>query len=164
MVGTGYKPLVPVFWPLELLWLKVSPNWIAYWNQSTHRKIPRNETIPLTHTIKMSTHWWKLKIMGSVRLTRTNIKLLPQPKSLRSIIDATQPEQHHGSAWNWSVGRDVQPNKITPEWIYKANTKGPWSETQGPMIGSPRSCVPAAQLQRLGTVTPAVGPRATAQT
>ena len=31
----------------------------------------------------------------------------------------------------------VLPNKITPEWIYKANTKGPWSETRGPRIGGP---------------------------
>ena len=27
------------------------------------------------------------------------------------------------------------PNKTTPRWIYKANTKGPWSEARGPGIG-----------------------------
>ena len=27
------------------------------------------------------------------------------------------------------------PNKIPLQWIYKANTKGPMSETRGPMIG-----------------------------
>ena len=56
---------------------------------------------------------------------------------MRSIIDATQLEQRHGSAWNWCVNRDDHPNKITPEWIYKANTKAPWSETRGPGIGGP---------------------------
>jgi len=29
------------------------------------------------------------------------------------------------------------PNKTFPELIYKANTKGPWSETRGPTIGGP---------------------------
>ena len=29
------------------------------------------------------------------------------------------------------------PNKTAPEWIYNANTKGPWSETRGPGIGGP---------------------------
>jgi len=33
------------------------------------------------------------------------------------------------------------PNKTAPEWIYNANTKGPWSETRGPGIGTGRSCV-----------------------
>ena len=68
---------------------------------------------------------------------RTRIRLLPQPKSMRSIIDATRREQWCGSAWNWWVNRDVQPNKITPEWIYNANTKGPWSETRGPYDREP---------------------------
>jgi len=27
------------------------------------------------------------------------------------------------------------PNKITPEWIYTPNTKGPRSETRGPKMG-----------------------------
>ena len=31
------------------------------------------------------------------------------------------------------------PNKITPEWIYNANTKGPKSETRGPRTGMGRS-------------------------
>ena len=52
-----------------------------------------------------------------------------------SIIGATQRERRRGLAWNWCVCRDVHPNKIIPEWIYNANTKGPWSETRGPGIG-----------------------------
>ena len=35
---------------------------------------------------------------GTVKLMRTSIRLLAQPKSIRSIIDATQREQQHGSA------------------------------------------------------------------
>jgi len=35
---------------------------------------------------------------GAVKLMRTGIGLLVQPKSMRSIIDATQREQLHGSA------------------------------------------------------------------
>jgi hypothetical protein len=35
---------------------------------------------------------------GAVKLIRTRIRLLAQPKSMRSIIDATQREQRHGSA------------------------------------------------------------------
>ena len=35
---------------------------------------------------------------GAVKLMRTRIGLLAQPKSMRSIIDATQREQRHGSA------------------------------------------------------------------
>ena len=40
------------------------------------------------------------------------------------------------------------PNKITPKWIYKTNTKGPWSETRGPGIGGPRppSCCSTAWI------------------
>ena len=34
----------------------------------------------------------------AVKPTQTHIRLLPQPKSMRSIIDATQREQRHGSA------------------------------------------------------------------
>ena len=34
----------------------------------------------------------------TVRKIRTRIGLLAQPKSMRSIIDATQREQRHGSA------------------------------------------------------------------
>ena len=33
-----------------------------------------------------------------IKLTRARIRLLAQPKSMRSIIDATQREQQHGSA------------------------------------------------------------------
>ena len=33
---------------------------------------------------------------GAVKLMKTRIRLLPQPKSMRSIIDATQREQLHG--------------------------------------------------------------------
>ena len=36
--------------------------------------------------------------MAAVKLMRTRIGLLAQPKSMRSIIDATQREQRHGSA------------------------------------------------------------------
>jgi hypothetical protein len=36
--------------------------------------------------------------MGSVKLMRTRIKLPATPKSMRSIIDATQREQRHGLA------------------------------------------------------------------
>ena len=36
---------------------------------------------------------------GAVKLMRTPIRLLPQPKSIRSIIDATRWEQRHGLAW-----------------------------------------------------------------
>ena len=43
---------------------------------------------------------------GAVKLMRTLIRLLAQPKSMRSIIDATQREQRCGSAWNWCVNRD----------------------------------------------------------
>ena len=35
---------------------------------------------------------------GAVKLIRTHIRLLAQPKSMRAIIDATQREQRHGSA------------------------------------------------------------------
>ena len=35
---------------------------------------------------------------GAVKLMRTSIGLLAQPKSIRSIIDASQREQQHGSA------------------------------------------------------------------
>ena len=74
---------------------------------------------------------------GSFKLMKTRIRLLVQPKSMSAIIDATQREQRHGLAWNWCVSRDAQPNKITPKWIYKANTKGPMSEARGPRIGGP---------------------------
>ena len=37
-------------------------------------------------------------IAGAVKQIRTRIRLLAQPKSMRSIIDATQREQQHGSA------------------------------------------------------------------
>ena len=35
---------------------------------------------------------------GAVKLMRTRIRLLAQPKSMRSIIGATQREQQHGLA------------------------------------------------------------------
>ena len=35
---------------------------------------------------------------AAVKLMRTRIGLLAQPKSMRSIIDATQREQRYGSA------------------------------------------------------------------
>ena len=34
----------------------------------------------------------------AVKPTQTHIRLLPQPKSMHSIIDTTQPEQRHGLA------------------------------------------------------------------
>ena len=37
-----------------------------------------------------------IKPNGFFKLMRTRIKLLAQPKSMRSIIDATQREQRHG--------------------------------------------------------------------
>ena len=45
------------------------------------------------------------------------------------------------------------PNKFTPELIYNANTKGPWSEARGPGIGGP-VYGPKAQLHGSGAVTP----------
>ena len=46
------------------------------------------------------------------------------------------------SRWAWQTREMQLPNKIIAELIYNANTKGPWSETRGPMIGGPvpRSC------------------------
>ena len=39
-----------------------------------------------------------LAFEGAVRRMRTRIRLLAQPESMRSIIDATQREQRRGSA------------------------------------------------------------------
>jgi hypothetical protein len=39
-------------------------------------------------------------LLDAVKIMRTRIRLLAQPKSMRSIIDATQREQRHGSALN----------------------------------------------------------------
>ena len=47
--------------------------------------------------------------IAAVKLMRTRIGLLAQPKSMRSIIDATRREQQHGLAWNWCVNRDGVP-------------------------------------------------------
>jgi hypothetical protein len=38
------------------------------------------------------------KYISSVRPIKTRIRLLVQPKSMRSIIDAAQREQRHGLA------------------------------------------------------------------
>ena len=38
------------------------------------------------------------ELSSAVNLMRTRIKLLARPKPMRSIIDATQREQPHGSA------------------------------------------------------------------
>ena len=46
---------------------------------------------------------------GAVKLMRTRIRLLAQPESMHSIIDATQREQRHGSAGNWCVNGDGSP-------------------------------------------------------
>ena len=40
---------------------------------------------------------------------RTRIRLLAQPKSMRSINDATRRQQRHGLALNWCVNRDEIP-------------------------------------------------------
>ena len=37
-------------------------------------------------------------LKAAVKLMRTSIRLLAEPKSMRSIIDATQREQRYGSA------------------------------------------------------------------
>ncbi len=48
----------------------------------------------LVGDIHITSSDWK----GAVKLMRTRIGLLAPPKSMRSIIDATQREQRHGSA------------------------------------------------------------------
>ena len=50
---------------------------------------------------------------SAVKLTRPHSRLPPPPKSMHSIIDATQREQRHGLALNWSVGRGARAN-LTP--------------------------------------------------
>ena len=40
---------------------------------------------------------------AAVRLTKTSIRSLAQPKSMRSIIDATQREQRHGLGASFEV-------------------------------------------------------------
>jgi len=64
-------------------------------NIGTHSSIWR----PAAET---STGWKcylnSLALRGAVKQTRTSIGLLAQPKSMRSIIDATQREQRHGLA------------------------------------------------------------------
>jgi len=42
------------------------------------------------------------------------------------------------------------PNKIIPKWIYQANTRGPRTETRGPMIGAPGpwSCGSTVAIRR----------------
>ena len=43
--------------------------------------------------------WCTFNVMdAAVKQMKTRIKLLAHPKSMRSIIDATQREQRHGSA------------------------------------------------------------------
>jgi len=46
---------------------------------------------------------------GGVKQMRTPIRLLAAPKSMHSIIDATQREQRHGSAGNCLVSRSGVP-------------------------------------------------------
>ena len=41
---------------------------------------------------------------------KTRITLLAQPKSMRSIIDATQREQRHGLACNWGLSKGGVPS------------------------------------------------------
>ena len=45
---------------------------------------------------------------------KTRIELPAQPKSMRPIIDATQREQRHGSAYNWCMSRDGAQTKLPP--------------------------------------------------
>ena len=49
---------------------------------------------------KLDDFWMHIK--GAVNLMRTRIRFLakpkPKPKSMRSVVDATQREQQHGSA------------------------------------------------------------------
>ena len=48
-------------------------------------------------------------LLDAARLIRTHLRLLAQPKSICSIIDATQREQQHGLASNRCVNRDGVP-------------------------------------------------------
>ena len=43
--------------------------------------------------------------IGAIKPIRTRIRVLAQPKSMRSIVDATRREQRHGLARNWCVTR-----------------------------------------------------------
>jgi hypothetical protein len=47
---------------------------------------------------------------GAVRLMIASIRLMGQSKFMRSIVDATQPEQRHGLARRWCVNRDGVPD------------------------------------------------------
>ena len=49
------------------------------------------------------------ELFGAVKLMRTRIGLLAQPKSMHSIVVATRPEQQHGLARNWCVNKDGVP-------------------------------------------------------
>ena len=77
---------------------------------------------------------------GAVNLITTRIRLLALPKSMRSIIDATQLEQRYGLAWIWRVGRNERANKTTPQRIYASNTIAPDVWGAGPMIQGQWSC------------------------
>ena len=57
------------------------------------------------------------------------------------------------------------PNKTDPELIYKANTKGPWSETRGPMIGGPGpwSCGSTVAIRHSNPLPLVHGPSKTIQ-
>ena len=46
-----------------------------------------------------------IQTFGPVKPTRTRIRLLAHPKSMRSIIDAIQREQRYGSAGNCLMSR-----------------------------------------------------------
>ena len=50
---------------------------------------------------------------GAVKLMKTRIRSLPQPKSMRPIIVATQREQRHGLVWNRYVNKNSDP--ATPD-------------------------------------------------
>ena len=60
----------------------------------------RGRTVTLRFSAKEQTVWLicSIKEWGAVKLMRTLISLLAQPKSMRSIIDATRREQLHGLA------------------------------------------------------------------
>jgi hypothetical protein len=62
--------------------------------------------------ISLNLKWIYLHNFGAVKLMRTRIRLLAQPKPMRSIIDVTQREQRQrGSARNGSCCRDGVPGR-----------------------------------------------------
>ena len=92
-----------------------------------------------------------IKPKGAVKLMRTRIGLLAQPKSMRSIIDATRQKQRHGSAWNWCVNRDDIRTKLPPNEFTRLILKdrGPivhWLLVPGPRAYTRRCSDPGPGL------------------